>query len=189
MAEPIEDFSGDPRFSGIVQKVKGLEKINIIKEPNHEILEKDMSRMEIMKYHSEITAQCIGYMAQCMKEKSNDQGQKQVLDELAKKNYFVTRLVQKWADDQEEKALGSYINPNRETITKIPESIATGTVETISDSGLKLLGTFQGDSDNEAQKLQQFLNALFDVAETNDLTEKAVIKVLKRKLETVQDNF
>ena len=185
MAEQIEDYSGDRRFSGVVKKVKGLEKINKIKDPNHEILEKDMSRMEIIKYHSEITAQCIGYMAQCIKEKSNDAGQKQVLDELAKKNYFVTRLVQKWADDQEEKASGSYFgfDPNRKTIIKIPEEIATGTVETISDSGLKLLETFQGTTKNEAEKLQTFLDSLFDIAQTNNLTEKAVIKVLRRKLE------
>ena len=155
MAEQIEDYSGDRRFSGVVKKVKGLDKINKIKDPNHEILEKDMSRMEIIKYHSEITAQCIGYMAQCIKEKSNDAGQKQVLDELAKKNYFVTRLVQKWADDQEEKASGSYFDfdPNRKTIIKIPEEIATGTVETISDSGLKLLETFQGTTKNEAENM------------------------------------
>ena len=185
MAEQIEDYSGDRRFSGVVKKVKGLEKINKIKDPNHEILEKDMSRMEIIKYHSEITAQCIGYMAQCIKEKSNDAGQKQVLDELAKKNYFVTRLVQKWADDQEEKASGSYFgfDPKRKTIIKIPEEIATGTVETISDSGLKLLETFQGTTKNEAEKLQTFLDSLFDIAQTNNLTEKAVIKVLRRKLE------
>ena len=42
MAEQIEDFSGDLRFCSIVQKIQGLEKINIMKNPNKEILEKDI---------------------------------------------------------------------------------------------------------------------------------------------------
>merc|ERR1712243_50670 len=49
--------------------------------------------------------------------------------------------------------------------------------------GLKLLETFQGTTKNEAEKLQTFLDSLFDIAQTNNLTEKAVIKVLRRKLE------
>ena len=183
MAEQIDDFSGDQRFSGIVQKIQGFEKINIIKDQNIEILEKDLSRMEIIKYHSEITAQCIGYLSQFIKTQMKDEGQKQVLDELAKKNYFVTRLVQKWADGQEDKAKGIYFDPKRETIVEIPESISNGRVDTISDSALKLIGTFQGDTENEAEKLKIFLHAVFDVAITNDLNEKTVINVLKRKLE------
>ena len=183
MAEQIEDFSGDLRFCSIVQKIRGLEKINIMKNPNKEILEKDMSRTEIIKYQSEITAQCIGHLSKFAKEHMENEGQKQILDELVKKNYFVTRLVQKWADDEEERAKGLYFDPTRETITTIPATIENGQVNSISDSALKLIGTFQGDTDSEAEKLGTFLHSVFDVAVTNNLNESTVIKVLKRKLE------
>ena len=204
MAEKIPNFADEEIFSDIVKNVTtDMEKVNI-DDPSQIFLDKDTSLMQILKIQSETHSETLrdicdhlknvqppqnetidtaGLIAENAGEKVTVQAKKDFLDNIAKKNVLRTRVLQKIEDEKEGKTLGSYINPSKETIVEIPESIATGSVETISDSGLKLLGTFQGDTDNEAQKLQQFLNALFDVAETNDLTEKAVIKVLKRKLE------
>ena len=204
MAEKIPNYAEEEIFSDIVRNVTtDLEKVDV-NDPSQIFLDKNTSLMQILKIQSETHSETLRDICEYLKnvqppqnetvdtaglitenagEKVSVQAKKDFLDNIAKKNILRTRVLQKIEDDKEAKTRGSYINPTRETIIEIPESISTGTVETISDSGLKLLKSFQGDTDHEAQKFQQFLNDLFDVAETNDLSEKAVIKVLKRKLE------
>lgn len=203
MAHKIPDFSGNEKYSGIVQNIIGtLDKIDI-NQPEQNILTKETSVMQLLKIQSEIQSQTIGQTLEYLKhftthaDKNDDiqliaenagdkvtvNAQKDFLDQLAQKNYLVTRMLQKIENDKDEKAHGSYFDPTRETIIHIPETIANGQTDTISDSALKLINTFQGDSNSEAEKLKLFLRSVFDVAQTNDLNEKAVTKVLKRKLE------
>ena len=47
---------------------------------------------------------------------------------------------------------------------------------------MKLLTTFSGNTDNEADNLRQFLRSVYDVADTNSLNEECVKKILQRKL-------
>ena len=91
--------------------------------------------------------------------------------------------MQQTEQEKNNRTKGSYFDPSRDPICTIPDQIFNGTNDTISDSALKLISSFQGDTANEAEKLRQFLRSVFDVGATNNLNEKAVIKVLKRKLE------
>ena len=204
MAEKIPNYAEEAVFSEIVKEVTtDMEKVDI-NDPTQIFLDKETSLMQILKIQSEThsetlrdiceylknvqppqneTIDAAGLIAENAGDKVSVQAKKDFLDNIAKKNILRTRVLQKIEDEKEAKSRGSYINPNRDTIVQIPKEIAQGTVETISDSGLKLLEAFQGNSSNEAEKLQTFLDSLFDIAQTNNLTEKAVIKVLRRKLE------
>ena len=204
MAEKIPNYAGEAIFSDIVKNITtDMDKVDI-DDPSKIFLDKDTSLMQILKIQSEThsetlrdiceylknvqppageTTDTAGLIAENAGDKVSVQAKKEFLDNIAKKNILRTRVLQKIEDEKEEKALGSYFDPTRETIIHIPETIATGTTDTISDSGLKLIGSFQGDSNVEAEKLKLFLRSVFDVAVTNNLNEAAVKKVLKRKLE------
>ena len=49
-------------------------------------------------------------------------------------------------------------------------------------SALKLINTFSGDKEKEAENLKTFLRAIFDVALTNKLTTECTTAIIKRKL-------
>ena len=203
MATPVENFSATPKYSGIVQKISDTLAGIDLENTDRDVFDKNLSIQKVIKYDTEENAKAIGDIVQYLKqwshrpneeidqtglvapvagEKVTVQARIDFLDKIAKRRYYTARELQK-IEEEEELEIGKYYDPKRETIVEIPESISNGQTDTISDSALKLIGTFQGDTDSEAEKLKIFLHAVFDVAVTNDLNEKTVIKVLKRKLE------
>ena len=121
-------------------------------------------------------------LAETAGEKVSVMQQQNHLEKLAKKNYLITRMIQQRYAQKDAKATGSYSDKTRDPICNIPQAISTGDTNTIGDSALKLIKTFEGDGSNEAQNLKEFLRSLFDVAITNTLNEKCVKAALKRKL-------
>ena len=91
-------------------------------------------------------------------------------------------MIQQRHSQKDAKATGSYADKSRDPICTIPPNITTGATNTINDSALKLLTTFNGDTSNEAEALKAFLRAICDVAITNTLIETCVKAILKRKL-------
>ena len=101
---------------------------------------------------------------------------------MGKRNYLATRMAQQRQDERHQREMGGYFDQTREPICTIPPALATNQNATVSDSALKLLTTFSGNTDNEADNLRQFLRSVYDVADTNSLNEECVKKILQRKL-------
>ena len=181
---------------------KKLESVSI-DDPTKVTFDTKMTTMEILQLQAELHAQTLGktleylqkfttkvekdddtgFLVKTPGDKATEQLQSKFLEDLARKNYLITRLLQQTEQEKNNRTKGSYFDPTRDPISTIPAQISSGTNETISDSALKLITSFQGDTANEAEKLRQFLRSVFDVGATNNLNETAVIKVLKRKLE------
>ena len=181
---------------------KKLEAVSI-EDPTKITFDSKLTTMELLQLQGELHAQTLGKTLEYLRkfttkvekddesgllvqnpgEKATEQLQSKFLEELAQKNYLITRLLQQTEQEKNNRTKGSYFDPSRDPICTIPDQIFNGANDTISDSALKLISSFQGDTANEAEKLRQFLRSVFDVGATNNLNEKAVIKVLKRKLE------
>ena len=179
-----------------------LEKVDL-NNPTDNIIDPKASTLELLKVQQEIQAQTLGKTLEFVRtlvplvdhadpyqlmgaqpgDKIPVQQQQTYLQDLAQKNYLITRMVQQRENERNTKTKGTYFDPTREPICEIPPEIDTGTNSTITDSSLKLLPTFKGDTNHEAENLKTFLRAIYDVAITNTLNEKCTKNVLKRKLQ------
>ena len=57
-----------------------------------------------------------------------------------------------------------------------------GHAEKVSDSSIKMITEFSGDSSDNEQQLSVFLRGVFALAKTSDLSEKTTVNVIFRKL-------
>ena len=63
------------------------------------------------------------------------------------------------------------------------QQVENGDQTNVQDSALKLINTFSGDKEKEAENLKTFLRAIFgDIALTNKLTTEWTTAIIKRKL-------
>ena len=106
--------------------------------------------------------------------------QKQHLKQIAERNNLITKMVQ--SRQQEKFSKQSYFDDSRTPICTIPQQIGDGDQTNVQDSALKLINTFSGDKEKEAENLKTFLRAIFDVALTNKLTTECTTAIIKRKL-------
>ena len=202
MANRIETFDDHASYKESVKDITdSLSKLDL-DTPEVNILRENSTTMELLKMQSHIQSKTLGQTLEFMKnfltlQEGNDgialvaanvgdkvsvQAQKDYLEKIAKENYLVTKMIQQRENEKDVKAKGSYFDPGREPICPIPPEISTGNVEQVSDSALKLLTSFKGDTDTEAENLKSFLRGIYDVATTNKLTETCVKAILKRKL-------
>lgn len=202
MANKVDNFGQNAIYRETVQEVEStLSKLDI-NNPNTNIIPSDITTMELLRIQAHHQSETLGQALEFIRNivplaegqddaallgediggKITVHAQKQFLENLTKKNYLVTRMIQKRETEKNNKATGSYFDPDREPICLIPPAIATGDVTQISDSALKLLSSFKGDTENEAENLKTFLRGIYDVAITNKVTEECVVAVLKRKL-------
>ena len=170
MATPVENFSATPKYSGIVQKISDTLAGIDLENTDRDVFDKNLSIQKVIKYDTEENAKAIGDIVQYLKqwshrpneeidqtglvapvagEKVTVQARIDFLDKIAKRRYYTARELQK-IEEEEELEIGKYYDPKRETIVEIPESISNGQTDTISDSALKLIGTFQGDTNYKA---------------------------------------
>ena len=202
MANKVDNFGQNAIYRETVQEVEStLSKLDI-NNPNTNIIPSDITTMELLRIQAHHQSETLGQALEFIRNivplaegqdnaallgediggKATVHAQKEFLENLTKKNYLVTRMIQKRETEKNNKATGSYFDPDREPICLIPPAIITGDVTQISDSALKLLSSFKGDTENEAENLKAFLRGIYDVAITNKVTEECVIAVLKRKL-------
>ena len=200
--ERIERFGNDETYrESIIGLSQLMDKVDI-DEPSTNVLSQDITTNELLKLQAENQASTLTEILEFMKsmvtltekpdtmllvgdnpgDKFTVVAQKDYLEKIAKKNYLLTRMIQQRHSQKDAKATGSYADKSRDPICTIPPNITTGATNTINDSALKLLTTFNGDTSNEAEALKAFLRAIFDVAITNTLNETCVKAILKRKL-------
>ena len=202
-AQRINNYGDNAQYKNALEDVVGImDKVDLA-VPDENIISPETSTMQLLKIQAQVQSdtigQCLEYIrnfvplkedqldsAQLFAPNAGDkcsvQAQQDYLEDLAKKNYLVTRMVQERHYQRDAKAAGSYIDSERDPICLIPSSVAQGTVTQVGDSALKLLPTFSGDTSQEAENLKTFLVAIYDVAITNRLTETCIKAVLKRKL-------
>ena len=163
--------------------------------PQDNVIEADTATMTLLKIQAETQAEAIGETLNFIKNNlphltANLDGhtplsvaeQNLQLDTIGKKNFLATRMLQQRQQENQRKLEGEDFDAKREPICEIPPSIATNNTDHVSDTALKLLPVFHGDTDSEADNLKQFLRQVFDVAQTNKLNEKCVINIIRRRL-------
>ena len=175
---------GEPRdFKNILKEdnlSKMLEDLNI-EEPENNVFPEHASTHELMHLHLEMNNKVMNEALKLLLPTEGDQN-RDLITKLMERNNLGTRMLQQRHQERGNKAHGSYFDPLRKPICEIPEQIKQGKQTTISDSALKLIQQFEGDSANEEDNLRTFLRSLFDVARTNGLTETCTKTVLRRKL-------
>ena len=198
----LRDFRDNDQYRTSVQDVTNiLGKVDLI-NPEINIIPKEASTYELLKIQAEAQSQTLSealsfikgivplaetndqhqLMAEQAGEKVNVQVQQEYLTQIAEKNNLLTRMLQQRHQEKNSKTCGSYFDPLRDPICMIPPEITTGNQTQVSDSALKLLPSFLGDTDKEHENLRTFLRAVYDVAITNRLTETCTKAVLRRKL-------
>ena len=190
----IEYFSTE--YQNAVQDVATLVQSIDVSNPTSNVLTSDATNLEIIKFQSESQASALADTLAFLRntlplQEIPDGGdghpisvqtQKAFLENVGKRNYLATRMAQQRQDERHQREMGGYFDQTREPICTIPPALATNQNATVSDSALKLLTTFSGNTDNEADNLRQFLRSVYDVADTNSLNEECVKKILQRKL-------
>ena len=198
----LRDFRDTEQYRNSVQDVTNiLGRVDLV-NPEVNIIPKEASTYELLKIQAEAQSQTLSealsfikgivplaetndqhqLMADQAGGKVNVQVQQNYLTQIAEKNNLLTRMLQQRHQEKNNKTCGSYFDPLRDPICMIPAEIATGNQTQVSDSALKLLPSFLGDTDKEHENLRTFLRAVYDVAITNRLTEACTKAVLRRKL-------
>ena len=180
--EDLRDFKD--KYDDIEDMSDLLQNLDI-ENPQNNVIPESATTFELLSLQSEISSKTFSEALRLMQNLSTEssQEQKDLLKDLAERNNLVSRMIQSRTMQKGGRAKGSYFNQNRKPICEIPKSIESGTKDDISDSALKLISHFLGDSDDEADNLRSFLRNLYDVACTNRLTEKCTKAVLRRKLQ------
>ena len=102
------------------------------------------------------------------------------ITKIAERTAISARAIQCNLHKEKDKQLGK-INLENATINPIPKFEGQRKQE-VNDSCLKLLDTFSGEG-NSADNLEKFLQKVFDIAKTGNLSEKCVQEILFRKCE------
>ena len=152
-----------------------------IEEPENNVFLENASTHNLMLLQLEMNNKALNEALKILLPAEGDPN-RAVITKLMEKNNLGTRMLQQRHQERGNKAHGSYFDPLRKPICEIPEQIKQGKQTTISDSALKLIQQFEGDSANEEDNLRTFLRNLFDIARTNGLTEACTKAVLRRKL-------
>ena len=185
-------------FSQLEDMIDTLERVNL-QDPQENIIDKEASTYELLQIQAETQAkalsEAITFITQMtpLQDKTDTQGligeagdkvnvqaQKDYLRNIAEKNNLITRHIQ--SRQKEKSSKQQYFDSSRDPISSIPTQIANGDQTNVSDSALKLLSTFTGNSENESENLRNFLRSIYDVATTNRLTEDCTAAIIKRKL-------
>ena len=177
----IEDFSTE--YQNAVQDVATLVQSIDVSNPTVNVLDTEATNLEIIKFQSESQAAALADTLTFLRnmlplqeiadggdgQPISVQTQKVFFDNVGKRNYLATRMAQQRQDERHQREMGGYFDHTRKPICTIPAALATNLNSTVSDSALKLLTTFTGNTDNKADNLRQFFRSVYDVADTNNL--------------------
>ena len=169
-------------FDGIEDLSKLFDNLDLDK-PAENVIPTEASTFDLLQVQAEFTNHTIGEILRLLAPEDEDSPARNTITNLVEKSNLATRMLQQRHKERGSKAKGSYFDPYRRPICEIPECLKTGATDTISDSALKLITKFEGDTDKEEENLRTFLRGLFDVARTNGLSEKWTTHVLRRKLD------
>ena len=106
--------------------------------------------------------------------------QQQFLAEMASQQNLLARQLEKNLHGQIALQSGAHPQADLHLINAPPTE--WGISEKVSDSSIKLISEFSGDSSDNEQELSLFLRGIFALSKTSDLSEKTAVNVLFRKL-------
>ena len=179
-------------FEGLENITQTLDRIDL-QQPENNIINKEASTYELLQIQAETQTTALNEALNFIKDilpleeridedgtKIPVQAQRDQLKEIAEKNNLITRMVQ--TRQREKGSKQQYFDNQRDPICQIPEALKTNVQNQVSDTALKLLSTFKGDTNNESDNLKTFLRNIYDVATTNQLSEGCTNNIIKRKL-------
>ena len=156
-----------------------------IDDKTQNVIPKSANLHQLIALQSETHKDTINELVSCVTKALGDDTEEQLktsLGNIVKKNSAISRMIQSRNDEANTKAKGSLFDPLRTPICMPPEAIKKGTKEEVSDSALKLLHSFKGDTEEESDNLRMFLRNVYDISVTNKLNEEATKAILLRKL-------
>ena len=106
--------------------------------------------------------------------------QRDYIRDLATKQNILSRHLEKSLQAQIDQASGLHVADDLHLIHPPPGT--WGTELKVSDSGLKMIPDFSGDSSQNESLLGIFFRAVYSLANTANLTETATLAVIIRKL-------
>ena len=187
----VKDFAADPQYASSCQAAECLNKLDL-NDPTKSALGEDESMASLMQAYVSSTAhsttkliELIGSRDCTMNvtvdgDEMTPAQQKVYLEQLASKQNLLSRQL--------EKSLQTQICSNKGVDTEALEHLINpppttwGNETKVSDTSLKLIHGFDGDSADLETSLNEFLRSVYTLAQTADLTEQVAIAVLIRKL-------
>ena len=187
------DFKGNPAFADSFQASDKLDKIDVT-DPTKEVIGNDSSLATLMQSFVNAQAQTNTNLIQFLGvQAANATGnitvdgaeltpaqQTEYLTDIASKQNLLSRQLEKSLQVQINGQVGI---PSSDEVHLIhPPPKEWGVEQKVSDSGLKLINEFSGDTGQNEDNLNQFLRAAFAMAKTSNLSEQTTIALILRKL-------
>ena len=148
----------------------------------------DQVLRQYMSAQSSTTNQLISFIGERITDQITVDGnpisvaeQKRQLSQIANKSALVSRQMENVLSEHLKKQEGIDFDSNEKLINEPP--ITTFGIENkASDTGLKMIDTFSGDTTNVEENLTTFLRSVYSLIQTNNLSEKAANSVIIRKV-------
>ena len=186
----IRDFKAEEiyQLGGEINQL--LSKISL-QDPQRMVIGEQTSVPQLL--HDYIAAQThtnnqlMGYVARNITRPNTVEGreisvaeQQQGLVLIAEKQNLLARQIERKLFQHVQEQIGNEVITPQDLINTPPSSY--GTESKVSDSGLRLITIFTGDSTNNEEDLTIFLREVYALSATSNLTEHASISVIIRKV-------
>ena len=189
----IPTFTDHPDYKDSAQAAMALQQIET-DNPAKMAVSTDASLATIVQnfiaLQSQTNHQLLDYMAKSIapdaanveiaERQLNTDAQKAFLKDIACKQNLMSRQLEKSLHQQIANYEGQRLQSDLHLINTPPE--AWGNMDRISDSSLKLIPEFTGDSASNENDLNIFLRNVYSQVKTSGLTEEATVNVILRKL-------
>lgn len=187
------DFKDNPSYSASFQAADKLDKLDL-KDPTKDVIGNDTSLAFLMQSFVNAQAQTNHNLLQFLSEQTAAGGenitindteltatqQKVYLTDLATKQNLIARQLEKSLQNQIQDQHGLHFDADLHLINPPPTEY--GTEQRVSDTGLKLIPDFSGDTNQNESNLNLFLRSCYALAHTANLTEQTTLAVILRKL-------
>ena len=186
----IKDFKETPKFEASHQASNLMEKVNL-QDPTQMVVGAHPSVPALIQNFISCQAQTSNTLIEMLGQRVDGdivlqnktltaQQQKEFLNDLAGKQSLLTRQIEHSLFQHVQFQQGIESESDFHLINISPDQ--WGIEQKVSDSGLRLLSEFTGDSSSNEQNLNQFLRDIYALAKTGNLTQQAAIAVILRKL-------
>ena len=189
----IQTFSDHPDFKDSALAAAGLQQIETA-NPAKMAISTDASLATIVQSFIALQSQTNHHLLEYMSKTVSDEGaavqidnkqldnaaQKEFLNEIATKQNLMARQLEKSLHQQIANHDGLHIESDLHLINAPPET--WGEADKISDSSLKLIPEFSGDSSSNENDLNLFLRNVFSQVKTSGLSQQTTVNVIMRKL-------
>lgn len=188
------------KYKAVTEKLNNqLQKLNL-DQPENSIISEEQSNItdllslsaqatqnvleDVTFFISKIPVKTKGLDVENPQQENSEDDMKKYLKTSLEKFVLSQRQIQVVAKENAEKQSGNYIDVTAATINDIPTFVGCDETK-IPDSSLKAIQVFHGDDsdDENAEKLETFIQQLSDLASTSNICEKICKATLIRKLQ------